>query len=109
MTAKVYLERDEPYRNPKILASARGETCTVNGPTCNRDQRTTVWAHSPYMEHGKSGARKAHDCFGCFACSACHDFIDFRVDNAEFGEVKPMFMAAMVRSWLVLLRKGVLK
>ncbi len=106
MTAKVYLEKDERYVNKRILESANGMHCTVNGPLCIGGTGTTVWAHSPYPEHGKAGGRKAHDCFGCYACYVCHLWLDGPVDLAT---KRFTFFKAMAASWLILLRTGVLR
>ncbi len=99
------------YRNSKILAAARGEQCTMNGPCCNRDPATTVAAHSNLLSDGKGMRFKAHDCFVAFLCSGCHDWYDGRT---KAGQLAPhsrqdMFHSAMKRTWLRLLELGVLK
>lgn len=101
------IEKDVRYENKKIRDSAKGEHCQVNSHMCNHNPETVVWAHSNYPEHGKCGSRKSHDCFGCYACSACHRWLDVVVAPANEKRIK--FYNAMHRSWLILVRKGVLK
>lgn len=110
--ARVYeaIERDEEYRNKKIRDAAEGEQCTLLVPGICRDETlTTVWCHSPYQEHGKAGKRKAHDCFGCIGCHRCHTWLDGAHHQMDVLDAYHTFIRAMCRSWLVLLRKGVLK
>lgn len=65
------------YRNRRLLDLARGMPCLLGVPgICNRDDATTVAAHSNWGEHGKAGARKADDYWSCWACSACHEWLD---------------------------------
>ena len=106
--ARVYdaIPKDERYTNKAIRDSANGEYCQVNHIGCSHDHRTTVWAHSNYPEHGKGTGLKAHDIFGCYACSFCHMWLDGPINTAE---KKMKFLSAMARSWLILVRKGVLK
>ena len=109
MPAKVYLAKDERYVNQKILDSANGKHCTVNGPTCIGGTETTVWCHSPFAQHGKAGSRKSHDCFGCYGCRACHDWLDARDNSRAAGRVRYWrFVDAQAKSLLILLREGVL-
>lgn len=110
--ARVYdaITRDEEYRSQKILDAAKGEHCTLLIPSICRDEtETTVWCHSPYPEHGKAAKRKAHDCFGCIGCHRCHTWLDGPVSQIDATDKFRLFIRAMCRSWLVLLRKGVLK
>lgn len=100
------IDKDQRYRNNRILASAKGEECHVYGPSCNNDPQTTVWAHSPFRQHGQGWAMKAHDIFGCYSCSNCHDLIDGR---GRFVIADDLFIEAMHRSWLTLVRKGILR
>ena len=73
-------QRDEPYRNEKLTRLAQDKPCLV--PRNNErviwthPRSSVVWAHSNLYNHGKGGARKAHDCFGFFACHQCHSMID---------------------------------
>jgi hypothetical protein len=106
--AKVYIEKDAPYRNPKILAAAKDEVCTLR-VMCNGSRDTTVWCHSPYLEHGKATGRKAHDCFGCFGCYYCHQWLDGLLGTWLSQDHRAVFLRAMLESWLILLRKKVLK
>ena len=109
VSAKVYIAKDERYENAKILASAAGQHCTVCGPRCLGTTPTVVWCHSPFPEHGKAGSVKAHDIFGCYGCQACHDWLDGRVWQGDAVEKYQKFHRAMARSWLILVRTGVLQ
>lgn len=71
------MPKTEPQRNPFLLTMARGERCLLRVPgICCNDPATTVAAHSNWAEHGKSGARKADDCYHVWACFACHSWLD---------------------------------
>lgn len=110
--AKVYdaILKDERYENKAIRDSAKGEHCQVNSFMCNHKPETVVWAHSNYPEHGKGTGLKAHDIFGCYSCSQCHMWLDcIHSIVCEAKQQKDHFIRAMHRSWLILVRKGVLK
>lgn len=71
------LAKPVPQRNPFLLAMARGESCQLRVPgVCNHDPATTVACHSNWLEHGKSGARKADDQYHVHGCSSCHAWLD---------------------------------
>lgn len=73
-----YPKRTE-YRNPKLLKAANGQECSIQVPgVCIGGTETTVAAHSPFGEDGKSMGQKADDIFTADACMACHDYIDGR-------------------------------
>ena len=95
-------------RSKAILQSAKGEYCTVQGPHCNGNPDTTVWAHSNRQVHGKGMGIKAHDIFGCYACSSCHDWIDGRVSPGDSYAVADAMSRAMARSILALINKGII-
>jgi len=77
------LSKRKPYRNKKILDSAKGEECTLNSPLCNHDSSTVVFCHLNEHFAGKGGSQKADDCAGFYGCSACHDLYDRRVNPGE--------------------------
>ena len=86
------------YRNPKILRAANGRPCSY----CGLNHGTTVAAHSNRMEDGKGVGLKAHDCFVAFLCATCHTEYDTGImPQHEFNR-------AMKRTWLILLREGIL-
>lgn len=60
------------YRNPKVLAHARGQSCQF----CNALDGTVVAAHSNQGRHGKGMSIKAHDCFVAYLCMRCHTAVD---------------------------------
>lgn len=60
------------FRSAKLLASARDQACC----NCNREDGSTVWAHSNLGEHGKGKSIKAHDIFGAHLCYRCHSWLD---------------------------------
>lgn len=101
-------QKRQPYRNKKIRDAARGEECTIDGPSCNNDPETTVFAHFNEGWAGKGMSQKADDCAGVFACSDCHDWLDGRAmyegwDRTEF------WLRGYYRTIRRLLDKGVLK
>jgi hypothetical protein len=100
------------YRNPKILAHARGQACT----NCGCEDGTTVAAHSNLSEHGKGRGIKAHDIFCAFLCHNCHTWLDQGIGRDLTGvwqgdkaDKREMFMRAMTATHIILLRDGVLK
>lgn len=69
--------KSEAKRNPALLEMAQGRRCLLRVPdVCTGDTATTVAAHSNFAEHGKSGARKADDCYSVWGCAACHRWLD---------------------------------
>ena len=61
------------HRNTHLLSMARGMPCLMRVPgVCQGGTETTVAAHSNWAMHGKSGARKADDCYSVWSCAACH-------------------------------------
>ncbi|WP_417219053.1 nuclease domain-containing protein [Achromobacter spanius] len=66
------------YRNPALLALAKGQLCLIQVPgICLGGRKdTTVACHSNWGRDGKGGNIKAHDWAIAFGCSACHFFID---------------------------------
>lgn len=72
------LSKRMPYRNQAIRDSAKGESCTLNGPTCNYDRDTVVFCHLNEHFAGKATSQKADDFAGFYGCSACHDLYDRR-------------------------------
>jgi Putative nuclease YbcO len=68
----------------KLTALANGRSCTVRGPNCNGDHRTTVSAHFRSQRLGAGMAQKPDDLFCAFACSTCHDWVDGRLHIKGF-------------------------
>jgi len=63
---------------PKLRASARGQTCTLQiAEYCNHDATTTVLAHLPSDVKGMGN--KGDDYHAVFACSSCHECLDQRM------------------------------
>lgn len=100
------------YRNPKILAHARGQACT----NCGTQDDTTVAAHSNLQEHGKGRGLKAHDIYVAYLCHACHRWLD-AVGNlrdptglyySNATDKREMFTRAMHKTLLILVKDGVL-
>ena len=99
------------FRSKALLETARGQLCTMRGPTCNYDPATTVWAHSRRLSHGKGIGKKANDCFGAHLCSACHDLYDGRTKANEYSRayVDALFERARDATLLRLFEQGSLK
>lgn len=71
------LAKPEAHRNPFLLSMARGQSCLLRVPgVCCGDRDTVVACHSNWAEHGKSGARKADDCYTVHGCRTCHAWLD---------------------------------
>lgn len=66
----------------KLTTLARGQGCTVRGPTCNGNRETTVSAHFRSHRLGAGIGIKPPDLFCAFSCSSCHDWIDGRTNVA---------------------------
>lgn len=64
---------------PKLRQSARGQSCTLNLPSCNHDPDTTVLAHLSSVVKGVGN--KGDDWHAVFACSNCHYDLDNHVWN----------------------------
>ena len=60
------------FRNPRLLALARGQACVM----CGSQDGTVVCAHSNLQEHGKGMGHKAHDGMTAWLCSGCHYQLD---------------------------------
>lgn len=68
---------------PKLRASARGQTCTLQTPFCNHDPETTVLAHLPSEVAGRG--TKSDDYHACFSCSGCHLALDQHLLDEHAG------------------------
>lgn len=65
------------YRNPALLALAKGQECLVRVPKyCWGGTESTVAAHSNQIRDGKGKGIKAHDWATAHACGGCHYFLD---------------------------------
>lgn len=88
-----------PYRDRALLDLARGRPCLLLVPACcSHRMDTVVAAHSNLSIHGKSGARKADDCYTVAACHSCHSWLD--QGKATFLHKEAAFMAAHLRQVL---------
>lgn len=106
------------YRNPKILAHAKGQPCQ----NCGREDGSTVAAHSNSAEHGKAKGMKAHDLFVAFLCTGngsrqgCHDWLDSEshrpdptgVYSPMRADKREMFLNAMFKTQVILLRDRII-
>lgn len=100
------------YRNPKILAHANGQACQ----NCGRQDGTVVAAHSNLSGHGRGSHHKAHDLFVAFLCSECHRWLDaggkYKDPTGLWSATQPdkraMFLRAMFKTQIILLRDGVI-
>lgn len=80
----VLLIKRQPYRNKKILNSARDENCCAQFPGCLNETSTTVFCHLNESWAGKGMSQKADDCAGFFGCVNCHDLYDGRKHDLQF-------------------------
>lgn len=91
----------------KIRKSARGEDCTVRIPdVCNFNPETVILAHL----NGGGAGMKHHDIHASYCCSSCHDAIDGRMKTEyTHNELKQMHYEGMVRTQMILIKKGLIK
>lgn len=92
----------------KITALARGQACTVRGPTCNGNPETTVATHFRSQRLGAGMGIKPPDLFIAFACSDCHDVIDGRrhVQGFDKAACHHMHMLGVLETQHWLLTNG---
>lgn len=105
------LKKRVPYRNEKLSQAARDEPCTLRIPgICTGGGRTTVLAHSPYLEDGAGKGQKADDMFACNACVDCHDVLDGRRNDHPFDivDIRDFFHVAMKRTQRRWIEKGLI-
>ena len=101
------MQKRTPYRNKKILEAARGAPCMLNGPWCNHDPETTVFAHLNYSWAGKGLGQKSDDFAGFFGCSDCHRWYDEYAGNHQNH---PLYaFRAVIKTWRWLLDHEVLR
>lgn len=97
----------------KITESARNEDCQIRIPgACNFNPETTVWCHANGSAAGKGMWMKAHDILGAYGCNSCHDVYDRRSPvpyGLTYLEVKLFFLEGLMRSLVILIRKGLVK
>jgi hypothetical protein len=96
-----------PYRNPALLATAKGQDCMLRIPdVCNGNPETVVACHSNLSLHGKGMGIKAHDFCIAYGCSECHYWLDF--GNASREEKELAFYRGMSRTLEHLFNEGIL-
>jgi hypothetical protein len=94
-----------PWRSPKMLAAAKGMSCTI----CGRNDGSTVAAHSNDRDHGRGLGWKADDCFIADLCIWCHNGYDRRDCTPGQWISQEQFDHAMHKTWKRRLEQGVLK
>jgi len=92
------------YRNAKLKASAKHESCV----SCGANDGTIVWAHSNSQRHGKGMGIKAHDLFGAYLCAKCHYLYDEGTWGIGNGNKAQWFDAAWEKSMIIACEKGYL-
>ena len=95
--------KDPRYEDKHLLRMARGWLCLLAAEVCNNDPDTTVACHSNSSQHGKAGARKAHDCYVVYGCSSCHTWLDQgKAPQSEKAAVFAAGHARQVDAWRVI-------
>lgn len=92
------------YRNKKLTSAAKNfdcQSCGAYGPS--------VPAHANWHEYGKGAGLKAHDCFIAFVCMRCHDLIDGRIGKLTQEEQKEKWMAAHIRTIVLIFQHNLAK
>lgn len=102
----VTIHKDTRIDRRKLREAARGERCTLNGPTCRYDTETTIYCHLNESFAGKGMAIKAADfAGGFFGCHECHIAYDTgRLEDRYF-----YLLRAVVRTQRRLAEKGVIR
>lgn len=92
----------------KIMASARGESCTIRLPNvCNHNPETVVFAHLNKLRFGSGRGLKS--LMGAYCCSSCHDEIDFRTMIIEDRDyVYTAHLEGCLETQIKLIEKGLL-
>ena len=94
----------------KITSSANGEQCQIRVPgICLRSPATVVWCHANGSAAGKGIGSKSDDRLGSYGCRACHDLYDRRAllpDGLTMEYVKNCFYEGHMRSFRMLIKKG---
>lgn len=101
------------YRNPRIKKHALGQACQ----NCGAQNDTVAAVHSHLPEHGRGHHHQAHDVFAAFLCGDCQSYLDAvgkRRDptglwSSAAADKREMFLRAMFKTQVILLRDGVLK
>lgn len=95
----------------RIRDAARGQPCTLQiDGICNGNPATSVWAHWPGIDAGRSMGLKGIDLAGAVACSSCHDVLDGRAPRPPgmtLEAVHLAFLRGHLRSLVMLARMGV--
>ena len=103
------LQKRNYIRSKKILASAKGEQCTIQYGWCC-DPETVRFIHSNESEDGKGRGIKAEDIYGAYACHVCDQWLDSPSENGQQADLKYYyFHRGMKRTWKRLIEKGLIK
>ena len=90
----------------KIMASARGESCTIRLPgVCCHNPETVVFAHLNKVRFGSGRGIKSK--VGAYACHTCHNETDSRTQIIE--DRKDVYIAhleGVIETLLKLIDKG---
>ena len=92
----------------KIRKSAFGEPCQIRIPgVCKSapNNETTVLCH----QGGAGIALKSSDIHAAYGCYSCHAVIDGAKSQYTKDELRLMFYDGMVRTQLILLKKGLIQ
>ena len=92
--------KDPRHEDRHLLNMARGQPCLLQTPLCNHNPETSVACHSNSGQHGKGGARKAHDAYSVVGCHSCHSWLD--ASPASHEEKAAVFAAGhgrQVKTW----------
>ena len=89
-------------RSASIRQSAKGEVCTINGPTCAGGTATTVFCHLNESFAGKGMGLKADD-IGFYGCHMCH----MLYDTGQLPDPYFYVLRGVVRTLRRLIEKGI--
>lgn len=64
------------YEDKHLLSMARGQSCLLQSPICNRNCETTVACHGAGVAAGKGMGYKVGDHLTAWGCSDCNHYTD---------------------------------
>ena len=99
------INKRKPIRSNKITQSARNESCTFRGPTCNNNNETTVFCHVDKIIAGKGMGTKSDDIFGFYGCSSCHLYYSMKGPASNTAENQAYIDQFLLRAMIITQRR----
>lgn len=99
------------YRNKKLRKSARGQDCTMFGPTCTgggEARNDVCLRHSNRIEDGKGTGIKANDDRAFYGCQNCENWYSGLTPMDHHLTTDEALDAAIARTYLRATELGVM-